>query len=168
MTAAGMTNGGFYKHFESKDHLVREAIGSALREVSEKLVQRTAGMPRKQALQCVIEFYLSDMHLDHPDLGCALAALGTEIPRLPQPVRRAAGKALDDYGSRLRHLMPGESDEERQASFLVLFSSMAGCVMTARAYSDKKRRRQILEAARPFFIHAFCEAPALQVWRVAP
>ncbi len=160
MSAAGMTNGGFYKHFESKEHLVREAMESALKEVAEQLAHRTNGLPREKALKSVIEYYLSEQHLDHPDRGCALAALGTEVARLPQSARLAIGQALDDYSERLRHLMPGASDEERRTEFLVLFSSMAGCVMAARTYVDKKHRRRILEGARAFFIHAFCETPA--------
>lgn len=156
MTAAGMTNGGFYKHFENKEHLAREAVTRALAEVAGDLLRQVEGLPRGEALAKVIALYLSEEHLDHPDSGCAIAALGTEIARLPGPAKSAVSDAIDEYGNRLRHLMPGETDGERQSAFLVLFSSMAGCVMAARTHADRGRQRQILASARSFFVQSFC------------
>jgi len=158
MHAAGMTNGGFYKHFGSKDEIVLAAISSALMEVAEQLTSKVQGVPRREALRSVIEFYLSEEHLQHPENGCAVAALGSELARMPRRMKRRVSDALEVYEEQLSPLMPGESDEQRHTAFLVLFSSMAGCLTAARAEVDEEKRRKILEAGRKFFVQSFCEA----------
>jgi TetR/AcrR family transcriptional repressor of nem operon len=77
MKAAGLTHGGFYKHFSDKNQLLHEAIATALAQVSEQIAELTRGKSRVAALRQVIDFYLSEDHMRHPDLGCALAAMGT-------------------------------------------------------------------------------------------
>ena len=158
MRAAGMTNGGFYKHFNSKDEIVVEAIGSALTGVAKELTSRVHGVPRPEALRAVIEFYLSETHLQHPEHGCAIAALGSELARLPLRLKRRVSEALDAYEECLSPLMPGDSDTQRHTAFLVLFSSMAGCLTAARAEADQQKRSNILSAGRTFFVRAFCGA----------
>ena len=157
MRAAGMTNGGFYKHFESRDEVVQEAISTALTEVAERWISQTHGMGRGEALRTIIESYLSESHLLHPEQGCGIAALGSELARMPLAFKQRLSGALEAYEARLRPLMPGEMEEQRHRAFVVLFSSMAGCLTVARAEADEGRRSQILEAARSFFIRSFCE-----------
>jgi len=156
MEAAGLTHGGFYRHWTSKEQLLQEALTKALAEISEQLVAIAGQLPREQALKKVIAAYLSEDHVRNPDLGCALAAMGSEIARMPKELRRVVSEALDAYADRLEFLMPGETVRERRAAFLVLFPSMAGCIMTARAHSSKLRQRQILAAGRALFEQAFC------------
>lgn len=151
-----MTHGGFYRHFEGKDELLQQAIKTALSQLSKQIADLARGAPREQALARVIAFYLSEDHLLHPDLGCALAALGSEMARLPRPIKAEVSKALDAYAERLDYLMPGESKQQQRSAFLVLFPSMAGCLMTARAHTSKERQRQVLAGARAFFTRAFC------------
>lgn len=157
MEAAGMTHGGFYRHFAGKDELLVESLAAALKETSGEL-QRLAGngMPRSAALKRVIEHYLSEEHLEHPDSGCALAAVGTEIARLPKKHRLIVEQALDNYADQLNNLMPGADEAERRSAFNILFPSMAGCLMTARAHVSPERSRELLAAGRQFFIGAFC------------
>ncbi len=162
MNAAHLTHGGFYKHFADKDELLHEAIRTALSEVSAQLARLTEGLSRNESLRTVIHFYLSEEHLQHPELGCALASLGTEMARMPKPMKRQVSLALDAYAERLSYLMPGNSEEERRSAFLVLFPSMAGCLMTARAHHSPERQQQILLAGRAFFISAFCGSGAEQ------
>lgn len=157
MRAAGMTHGGFYRHFADKDQLLREAIATALDQLSSHITDLTRGMPRAIALKTVIEMYLSENHVQHPDLGCALAALGTEMARMPRAMKLEISKALEAYAGRLEYLMPGAKEAQRRAAFLVLFPAMAGCVMTARAYADNQKQRAVLAASRNFFVSAFCE-----------
>lgn len=156
MQSAGMTHGGFYKHFEDKDELLADAIAAALDEVCTQIERMTNGLPRAAALRAVISFYLSEEHVEHPEAGCALAALGTEIARMPGQVKWRASAALEGYADRLDVLMPGRTRTQRRNAFLVLFSSMAGCIMTARAYADRKLRRRILTNARTHFTRTFC------------
>jgi TetR/AcrR family transcriptional regulator, transcriptional repressor for nem operon len=156
MQAAGMTNGGFYKHFASKDEIVVEAIRGALTEVAEQLTSKVHSLPRRQALRAIVEFYLSEEHLQHPEHGCAMAALGSELARMPLRLKRRVSKALEAYEQRLYPLIPGDSDAQRHTAFLVLFSSMAGCLTAARAEADEQKRSKILSAGRTFFVRAFC------------
>lgn len=168
MHAAGMTNGGFYKHFASKDEIVIEAIGSALTEVAEQLTSKLPGVPRREGLRSVIELYLSEEHLRHPEHGCAIAALGSELARMSRRMKRRVSDALKAYEGRLSPLMPGSSNEQRHTAFLVLFSSMAGCLTAARAEADEQKRSSILTAGRTFFIRAFCGTdckPTEAVWQ---
>jgi TetR/AcrR family transcriptional regulator, transcriptional repressor for nem operon len=92
----------------------------------------------------------------HPEDGCAMAALGSELARMPLQLRRRVNDALNAYEERLSPLMPGDSDEQRHTAFLVLFSSMAGCLTTARAEANREKRSRILAAGRKFFVDAFC------------
>lgn len=157
MSVAGMTVGGFYKHFASKEQLFQEAVKSALDTVAARLAQQTSGLSRPEALRQVIRYYLSEEHLLRPDLGCALAALGTEMARMPVEIREEISKGLDQYAERLCHLMPGETTPQRKAAFRILFPSMAGCLMTARTVVSKSVRAQVLRSARVFFEGAFCD-----------
>ncbi|AXC13876.1 Transcriptional regulator, TetR family [Acidisarcina polymorpha] len=156
MQMTGMTVGGFYKHFESKDDLLETAVSAALETVSARITTQVAGLGRSEALRAVISFYLSEEHVKHPELGCALAALGTEVAHFPPRVRREVSKALDAYADRLAFLMPGDTPAAQRGAFLILFPSMAGCVMTARAHKGSSTRAEILAGARSFFISAFC------------
>lgn len=156
MLAAGLTHGGFYKHFADKDQLLREAIRTALDQIATRFQQLAESHSRPEALRTVIQTYLSREHMLNPDLGCALAALGTELGRMPAEMKQAVGEALDAYADRLDFLMPGDTAAQRRAGFLVLFSSMAGCVMSARAHASEARQQQILVTGRAFFEQTFC------------
>jgi len=156
MRAAGLTHGVFYKHFADKDQLLREAVKEALEQIASSLKDLAGTLPRTEALRKVIATYLSEEHMLHPGSGCALAALGTELAHMPPPMKRAVSEAFDEYAAKLDFLMPGETADQRRAAFLVLFPSMAGCIMTARADANQERQRQILAAGRAFFEQAFC------------
>jgi len=156
MKAEGLTHGGFYRHFKDKDALLIAAVETALGEVGDQLCQMTATLSRAQALERVITFYLSEAHLEHPERGCAFAALGAELARYPKRCRAPIARALDQYRSQLQALLPGKTDDERKACFDVLFPSMAGCLTAARAQVDPDRRKEILGHAREFFIKLFC------------
>jgi len=156
MEAEGLTHGGFYRHFKGKDALLIESVEAALGEIGDQLLRQTAGLPRPEALARVINFYLSEEHMLHPQSGCAFAALATDLARFPVRCRAPIARALDHYRPKLNPLMPGNSEEERNSAFDVLFSSMAGCLMTARIRVDPERKKEILQSARKFFIATFC------------
>lgn len=156
MKAEGLTHGGFYRHFKGKEALLIEAVEAAFDQVAGQLLNLTAGAPRHIVLKRVIGFYLSEEHMAHPESGCALAALGTEIGRYPRRCRARIASAMDAYRHRLQGLLPGKTESERKAQFDVLFPSMAGCLMAARVQADPNRRTEILQGARGFFVRAFC------------
>jgi AcrR family transcriptional regulator len=143
MADAGLTNGAFYAHFESKDDLVTAVIGAQVgRQVSE-LSELPAG---RVGLELFVRQYLSRTHRDHPDVGCPSAALLDEVGRCTGATRRAytAGtKAiLDEICTRLSP----EDPESARDTALSLFTMLVGSLQLARALSDKRLSNSVLEA----------------------
>lgn len=134
MKAAGMTHGGFYKHFESKDQLVAEACAEAVEEA-------IGGMEAQPTLGAAVAGYLSARHRDNPASGCPLAGFGGEIARADAKTREAATAGFE----RLVRLLEGKSkarDARRRA--LVAASAMIGAVTMSRVVSDPELSAEIL------------------------
>ena len=157
MKKVGLTKGGFYRHFKSKDDLFVEAVARAFEEMGSGMLKVAKSAPEGQALRAIIEHYLSARHASSPGSGCVLSALGSELARKPAGVRRRIEAALEGYRERLLPFMPGETREERVAKFRLLFPSMAGVLMMARVISAPERREQMLMEARQFFTKCFAE-----------
>ena len=155
MKKVGLKKGGFYRHFKSKDDLFVEAVARALDETGRGMVEVARSAPEGQAVQAIIERYLSTGHLNSPGTGCVRAALGPELARKPVAVRRRIETLLQTYRERFLPFMPGQTREEKLAKIRLLFPSMAGVLMMARVSSDTQRREQILIEARRFFIKCF-------------
>jgi TetR/AcrR family transcriptional regulator, transcriptional repressor for nem operon len=96
MTQAGLTHGGFYRHFESRDELVAEAIAEALAQGSQRVGASTE-LGRPAALAAIIDGYLSRLHRDKPETGCAVAALPTDIARTDPRARAAYSRQVRSY-----------------------------------------------------------------------
>ena len=152
-----LTHGGFYRHFNSKEHLFAEALASAMQDAHAKLTVGSDAKTPASQLRVLIETYLSPWHLANPAEGCPLAALASEMPRQPRAVRAAFDQALETYIDGIEKLLPGKTRSERQRNFLVLFSGMAGSLSLARAVSDEQTRARLLQAAKEFYIQAFCQ-----------
>lgn len=157
MKKVGLTKGGFYRHFKSKDDLFVEAVARALDETGRGMVEVAQTAPEGEALKAIIERYLSVGHANSPGSGCVRATLGPELARKPPSVRKRLEALLEAYRERLQPFFPGETREERLAKCRLLFPSMAGVLMMARVTSSPQRREQILMEARNFFIHCFVE-----------
>lgn len=157
MKNAGLTKGGFYRHFKSKDELFVQAVARALDEMGRGVVEATRFVPERQALRVIIERYLSPGHASSPGTGCVLAALGPELARKPLSVRKRIEALLDAYRERLLPFIPGQTREEKLTKCRLLFPSMAGVLMTARVISDPRKREQRLMEAKNFFIKCFAE-----------
>ncbi len=157
MKKVGLTKGGFYRHFESKDDLFVEAVARAFDEMGSRMVEVATCAPKGQALRAMIEHYLSARHASSPGTGCVLSALGPELARKPLGIRRRIEASLEAYRERLLPFMPGQTREEKLAKFRLLFPSMAGVLMMARVTSAPQRREQMLMEARNFFITCFAE-----------
>ncbi|MGC1967628.1 MAG: TetR/AcrR family transcriptional regulator, partial [Candidatus Acidiferrales bacterium] len=106
MAAAGLTHGGFYKHFSSKEELVTAAAERAFSKVIEKL-QKVADEAPGDRLEAAVSFYLSQRHHDHPELGCPLAALGGELARQPTAVKKVVTKGENRMLDFLSSIAPG-------------------------------------------------------------
>jgi AcrR family transcriptional regulator len=96
MKEAGLTHGGFYAHFPSREAMLAEAADRAGRE-SVALMERIAGaVPPEQALPAMLKAYFSKAHVESVETGCAAAALGSEMPRQPTEVRRVATRRIKE------------------------------------------------------------------------
>jgi TetR/AcrR family transcriptional repressor of nem operon len=157
MKKVGLTKGGFYRHFKSKDDLFVEAVARALDETGRGMVEVAKSAPEGQALRAIIEHYLSARHANLLGTGCVLSALGPELARKPVDVRRRIEASLEAYRERLLPFVPGQTREEKLAKCRLLFPSMAGVLMMARFTSAPQKREQMLMEARNFFIKSFVE-----------
>ena len=138
MKGAGLTHGGFYGHFASKEELMAEACTRALEASVEKW--------RSRGLREIVRNYLSSRHLDNPGAGCAIAMLGGDVSRQGAPVRRAFTSGLRSLIHVLARLVPGASATSRRRKALAVYSSMVGALVLARAVDDPKLSREILQA----------------------
>jgi|SRR5690349_1056331 len=157
MKKVGLTKGGFYRHFKSKDDLFVEAVGRALEETGRGMLETARSAPEGQAMRAVIERYLSMPHANSLGSACVLSTLGPELARKPVAVRRRIEPLLEAYRQRILPFMPGQTREEKLTKCRLLFPSMAGVLMMARVASSAERREQMLRDARNFFIKCFAE-----------
>jgi TetR/AcrR family transcriptional repressor of nem operon len=147
MKSAGLTHGGFYGHFDSKEDLVAEACQRAL-SVTDDRWQQLADSGDKQALQTVISRYLSEKHRDGAGSGCLLAALGPEAARQGAPVRRAVTEGLKRGFAILSRMMPGKTDKARRREAITTYATLIGGLILSRAASDPELSEEILKAVR--------------------
>jgi TetR/AcrR family transcriptional repressor of nem operon len=150
-----LTHGGFYRHFESKEHLFAEALVTSLEEMGDKLEEAAGEGDRSHSLARIIDAYLSPWHCANPAEGCPVAALAPELPRHSATVKKAYEGALQRYAARLSPFMPGRTASEKRRNFLVLFAGMAGTLAMARSIADEAARRELLRTAREFYLAAF-------------
>jgi TetR/AcrR family transcriptional regulator, transcriptional repressor for nem operon len=155
MGRVGMTHGGFYAHFRSKDALVAEACTRGLDEQRAALLAAAENAPDGEALRTIIRAYLSRRHRDVPAEGCAIPALSTDISREPKEVRHAFTDAVESYAGQLARFAPGDTEEERRDEMLALLAGMAGAIALARAVDDTALSDRILLASRALYQRAF-------------
>jgi TetR/AcrR family transcriptional regulator, transcriptional repressor for nem operon len=148
MGKAGLTHGGFYAHFASKDDLVVAAMSRMFDEASAKFDRLTAGKPPAAALRAYIDFYLSRQHRDARDTGCPLPSLSADLPRLGVAARRQFAAGLAGLTARVEGLLSalGWPDAEMLASSAL--AEMAGALSMARGVADPKQSDVILKASR--------------------
>lgn len=158
MKELGLTKGGFYRHFKSRDQLYSEAITKAFTEMGDRMVAAAEAAPEGRRLHALIEAYLSLEHLNSPGAGCVIATLGAEMGREPAALRRQIGRGMQAYRERLLPYMPGKTKEERAGTFAILYPSMVGVLVTARAIVDKASQGPMLARAREHFIRAWTAA----------
>jgi TetR/AcrR family transcriptional regulator, transcriptional repressor for nem operon len=157
MNEVGLTHGGFYRHFSSKDELVAIA---ALRAVSETIAKwrKIADDATGDRLEAIVNSYLSLRHHDHPETGCLVAALGGELSRQPSSVKDAVtdgGRQMIDF---LSGIAPGKTKTLRRKQAIVVFASMAGGMILARMTSDSELREEILKDVAQVVPNSVCEA----------
>ena len=150
MKEAGLTHGGFYAHFPSREALLVEAIARAGRD-SAAAVARAAESRRGKtgsAFRSLIEAYLSDRHLTSPETGCPVAALGSDMPRQSLAVRQASALRVARLIETVRETLPGAS----RSTATVVAGTMVGTLQLARALGDNEEGHALLAAARESLI----------------
>jgi len=147
MHAAGLTHGGFYRHFKSKDELVAQSARQTFGDVVKRFDDRTTQAGSKQALIDYVDEYLSDLHRDDPAVGCMISACGTEAARHSEIVRNAFTSGISDL---LDLAVRGLScpEEHRVERAIELEGLILGAVIMARATNSRELSDSILASAR--------------------
>ena len=148
MKASGLTHGGFYKHFSSRDDLVVEAIEESLQELTEMLTDAATRSGSRAPWKSIIETYLSIERCDGPHRGCPIAALAPDIARTPLPMKQRISAAILKFRENVIPLMPGRTAEEKAANFLMIMTSMVGAIAIARTMPELTVRQAILKTVR--------------------
>jgi TetR/AcrR family transcriptional repressor of nem operon len=143
--AAGLTHGAFYSQFESKEAVVAEALRLIFDESRELWVRDSSGKDRTDALEKIIDRYLSRRHRDSLGAGCVVAALGSDIARQPKAIRDVFTKKLEEGLEILAPLLGAKSAARRSDDAIRLFSTLVGALILARAVDDEALSRRILQ-----------------------
>lgn len=147
MQEAGLTHGGFYKQFESKEDLAAEACAAA---IAENLAgyQELAKQDPKNVLAHVISTAISDLHRNSPGEGCLLAAVGADISRANTPVRKKVTEGVRQIIDFISSLIPGRSRKHARRKAMTTYATVVGSLVVARAVDDPDFASEILTAAR--------------------
>jgi len=156
MSKLDLTHGGFYKHFNSKEELLVEAIAKAFDETESRFTEAVSKAKPGTELKTLIEYYLSLEHCSNSADGCPMAALASEISRFPRAVRAEIDRAIKRRVKRVAGLLPGATEKERERNCMALLSGLIGTVSVARAVVDPEVRKAVLDASKAFYIKSFC------------
>jgi AcrR family transcriptional regulator len=141
MSDAGLTNGAFYAHFDSKEDLVREVLTHAgFRNKLSKAAEDGTG------LAGAIRDYLSQNHRDNPGRGCPTSALVAEIARHPKATRDAFTGKVDDVVELIAAALDAETEAERRRKAMAIYALMVGTLQLARAVNEKRLSGEILQS----------------------
>ena len=155
MASAGLTHGGFYKHFRSKDDLLAAAIEEAFSDFGEKVSAALQDVPAAERWKEIVRWYLSPEHCENAGTGCPIAALAPEIARAAPAVRKRIAGTLKAWQKRMLEFMPGRTAAERERNFTIIFTAMAGAVSIARILPDPMDKQKILSSVREHLLQSF-------------
>ena len=148
MAQVGLTHGGFYAHFASKDELVAAGIGQMFDDGRGRLERETENRTPSEALAAYIDFYLSAEHRDARNSGCPLPFLSADAPRLPGPARDRFAQGVADLTRRLAERFAAIGRADPTADAQSVLSEMVGALSLARADPDPRRSDAILATSR--------------------
>lgn len=148
MADAGLTHGGFYAHFPSKETLVKEALVAASVKSRMHLQRRVdeARAAGRDPLEAIVQNYLTTVHRDRPDRGCSVAALGSEIARHPRKTREAFTEGLEKTLGIIAGALPDHVTTNRNERAYAIFSTLIGSLQLSRAISDSTLSQAVIDA----------------------
>jgi TetR/AcrR family transcriptional regulator, transcriptional repressor for nem operon len=142
MKEAGLTVGGFYKHFDSRDELVAEALSDAF-GVWQRQKEATEAAGKPLSFEKLIDDYVSDVHRKNPGAGCAFSTLAPEIARSDKRTRALTSDQVKADLELLAGLLPGRDKRAARSRAILTFSALVGAMSLARAVSDEALSREI-------------------------
>lgn len=147
MKEAGLTHGGFYAHFPSRDALLAAAMERAGQDGAQRMMQSVSKRQAAgaSALRAWVEAYLGDVHLGGCEGGCPVAALASEMPRQSAEVRDVSVQRVQRLMNAVRGVLPADAGEHAAVS---VTSMMVGALQLARALGDNDEGRAVLASAR--------------------
>ena len=148
MTAAGLTTGGFYKHFSSKDQLIAEALAGALQNSLNSVESKRGG-----DLGAIAAGYLSRKHRDSLESSCPLPSVGSELRVAENGTRRAISEGIERFISIIEACFPDLPPREAKPKARAILSAMVGALMLSRIVTDPKLSDRLLSDTKDFVTH---------------
>ena len=148
MAAAGLTHGGFYRHFDGKEKLVTEALAAAMESILERADMAAHGRDGKSGLEAIVETYLAIDHRDDRSGGCPLAGLGSELARADDENRAVASAAIVRFLKLLMQQMPRRKSDAAQSKAIFLLSALVGAITLSRIVTDPELSVAILRETK--------------------
>jgi TetR/AcrR family transcriptional repressor of nem operon len=145
MKDAGMTHGGFYRHFASREELVTEGVEQALSDGSR--VVETLANSDQASLKILVDGYLSTMHRDNLTSSCAVTTLVSDVARSNDHTRSAYTRQVGLYVALLTKLIAGEKQKKKRTKAISALATLVGALSMARAVNDETLSREILKSA---------------------
>jgi TetR/AcrR family transcriptional regulator, transcriptional repressor for nem operon len=155
MRDTGLTHGGFYKHFASKDDLLIESVREAFSQIIAELTQAATEAPPGEAWKAIVRSYLSAEYCENAEHGCPLTALAPELARSGAEMRGQVFTELVNYKDRMLPWMPGRRAADKERAFFVIFSTMIGAMQIARMMPNQAIQEKVLGNARDFLLKSF-------------
>ena len=147
MKEAGLTHGAFYAHFPSREAMLAEAAGQACAESAAAAADVVARVPSGTALASMLGAYLSREHVEHAEVGCPLAALGSETSRQAPEVRRVTTRHIKEMIDLVARQSPDWGQPSAHEHALVAMATMVGALVLARAVDEPGLSQDLCEAA---------------------
>lgn len=167
MKDAGLTHGGFYAHFDSREALVIEAFAYAMDRSTERWRRLAETIPPEKRMAAIVESYLTPLHRDDPGHGCAVTALGAEIARESPKTRRAFAAKLEQMVDMLAEQLPDVPRKAARKQALATLSTMVGTLVLARIAGSGELSDEILGAGRDAALGRAAPARAAKKVRTA-
>jgi TetR/AcrR family transcriptional repressor of nem operon len=148
MNAAGLTHGGFYAHFKSKDALMVAVLRDTFERSGRRVAKLLEGLPPKHALAAYIDFYVAETHRDNPSTGCPITALNSDMPRQSKKFKVAFEAGVKSMVALIERLMGEASIADAEQLAPSIFATMAGAVALSRTISDPALSNEFLATTR--------------------